>query len=297
MKRLALVAIATILPLLTAAPAKANVQPDFQVSPAITEWILAPGEVQTKKLILRNITKQPHAISVLAQKFIPQQTIPREAEAAFNASSWFSVKEPQFILPPSDSKTVEVELRVPPKAQPGGHYATIYFQQLGPARKDVTQTAIIGQVGALAFVTVKGNISRELKQASQMSVEAEPGGYAFSLPLKNTGNTHLLPSVSFVIYDWRGKVIARPRAQLGLLLPYTDRAYTAHWKAGVFDSYTVRAVVTYGENKKLQVKPQSLWNIPWRIVFPVIGMPLFLWFGVYRIMPRWQRAWQALWKK
>lgn len=280
----------------SAAQAKEG-SPDIVVSPAITEWIAAPGQQLSKKIMVRNTTARPLPIRVIAKSFVPREKVDGANHDIFDASSWVVLKNPDYILKPGEYREVTIELHIPAKAEPGGHYATIYFQQLEAASAQRSrQTNVVGRVGSLVFITVKGAIKKEVV-ISSLQTKREDGSFALQASLNNTGNVHILPRVTYTIKNWRKQTVATITVPPGVLLPHTHRRYAAKWHPPVLGKFTVTATVTYGGKKSSPIASQALWNIPWRFIVPAIVLPLAVWYGGYRIRHRWQKAWKTLWKR
>jgi len=286
-----------VLACMSATAARAESPIDLTVSPAILEWIAAPGQSQSKEIAVTNQTEKPQPVRAVVQKFAPREAVPKESADLFNATEWLAIKDPDFILKPKETRVVTVTATLPKEASPGGHYATIYFLQLRPSGESAPHTTVAGRVGTLAFISVKGAIKKEMKSLGQLLVTRQSGGYVFSTTLKNTGNTHLLPTVSLTIFDWRHHQVAKVAAVPGLLLPHTEREYEVRWVPSIAGKYTVEPSVTYGNGQQVALHSLRLWQVPWRFILPMVLSALFGWFGVYRIWPRWRRAWITLWKK
>lgn len=276
--------------------AEASQAPLVTVSPAITEWAVAPGETATKRLRIINSSDEPMIIKVESQGLVIKEDISEEDSRKIDASTWLTASEPHFILKARETKQVTIKLVTPKKAEPGGHYATIYFQRLVPVTSN-GQTTIAGQVGALAFVTVKGKIVRHLEASGPIhSAEQPDGSVAISLGLRNSGNVHILPTGKFIVKDWRGQIIKNLPITSGVVLPRTTRAYVANWReAPAVGHFAVRAEVAYADQKLLIT--QDFWVIPegW-IITAVVGA-VCVWLFVFRIRKRWILAIKLLLKE
>lgn len=263
-------------------------EPSLAVSPAITEWEVQPGEALSKNIRVINKSDQPLPIKVGPGQFLANEDVPQEKQHLYSSFGWFTISESAFILPPKETKEVEVKLEVPASAEPGGHYATIYFHQLSEAQSG---TSVVGRVGTLAFITVGGDIHKSLTSRS-FSVKPQAGEYTISDRLENTGNVHVTPKVTFKIYDIHGKEIHQ-ETLANIILPYTQRDYTTTWQPPFFGKYTITSEVTLGD-KVLSTSSATIWHLPILETLVILGIILFGYFGVYRIRHRWQRAWKAL---
>lgn len=200
------------------------VKTPLSVSPAIVEWILAPGETQQKTILIANNSDGPLLISAAATSFDAQQKLSESETAIFDASKWFTIDSPDFIIQPHDHHITTVKLHLPKDASVGGHYATIYFRQLSQAM-GVASTTAIGQVGAHMFIVSKGQIKPALNVTSPIYLGSKDGARTLNITLENTGNVHNIPTGSIVVKDWRGRERRFP-IEYGIILPNTKRTYS-----------------------------------------------------------------------
>ena len=54
-------------------------------------------------------------------------------DTSFNPRKWFKIEDADFILEPKSSKNVRFSIDIPKDAEPGGHYATIFFEPRLPS--------------------------------------------------------------------------------------------------------------------------------------------------------------------
>lgn len=269
------------------------------ISPAIVEHVTEPGEKKTYTLRLTNITDFPLPISGTVKSFFPLEEIqdPR-MRALYDASAWFDITEPDFILQARQTRTVSVSITLPTDAEPGGHYATVYFQPLLPADVLTPSTAYLtARVGSLAFLIVPGDLDEKLSVASFSTPRFHGAGPVnFSASLKNTGKVHLAPNSKIVIRNMFGTQTASIGIDAGVVLPGTQKQLSAAWKSpGFFGRYTATYQAAYGaDNRKLPVETVSFWVVPWLFLSLVIMPVLVVATVAVRTRGRWKRAWRIL---
>lgn len=265
------------------------------VSPAISEWIVKPGDSSTKSVMLTNTTDEPLPVKSVAKSLVVNEAIAPQDRHLFDASAWVTIHDPDFIVKPKEAREVSITVRVPKDALPGGHYATAYFNQLVMAPTQQEQTNVVGRVGALIFVTVAGELHKKLEPASSLTVQRRGSDLVLQVPLRNNGNVHVLPQVTYMVYDWRGAKVTTLTSPPNMILPKTVRTYETSWQPPVFGLFTVTAFVTYGADRPpISLRAQQMWLVPWHIVIPSVVLPLLAYFGVHRIRRRWMRAIAAL---
>jgi hypothetical protein len=268
------------------------------VSPAIFEHVLEPGVPKPVKLRVTNLTNFPLPISGTVKSFVALEEIEDPAkQALYDASKWFAITEPDFILQPKQTREVSLTIVPPPDSEPGGHYATVYFQPLLPAGALTPSTAYLSaRVGSLAFLIMPGELDEKLAApnfSTQGWHNSSPVG--FELKLENTGNVHLAPNGVVQIKSMFGKKIGEAELQPGVILPGTQKVFASTWdKPLSFGRYTAEVELTYGtEQKTLRVEQAVFWIIPWTIVaLLIIAIPMLL--IAVRTRGRWKLAWKIL---
>lgn len=271
------------------------------VSPAIIENILTPGEPSSFTVEVRNITGFPLPIKSFVRGLTTEDhtsDLSQDEKARLDASQWFAIEEPDFILQPNQSRTVKGVINTPADADPGGHYATIFFQPLVPAEALSPSTAYINaRVGVLSFLIVKGDIDQgaEFKSGIQTSKLVRHGPIAFTFSVHNSGNVHLLPTGKVAIYDTFNKHVADLTIPPGVVLPNSSREYTMEWEGAGPGKYRAELSIEYGaDGQQLPKSSVGFWVVPWvGLLFSLIALGTGIFF-VLKTRKRWQHAWQEL---
>jgi hypothetical protein len=258
------------------------------VAPAIIEVVLEPGKTKETTVSVFNITNFPLPVKGNIRAFLnedpllnPEQT----AKETFDASSWFKLEPADFILQPREKRDIKIIIVTPKKAEPGGHYATIYFQPLLPVEVLSPQTAYLtARIGVLVFLIVKGDLNEQASLGNlQTASFRQFGPVDFKIPFKNEGNIHLMPSGEIVMSNFRGREVAKLSISPATVLPKTTKDLEANWnKKYLFGRFTAQAKILYGsENKKLESEPVKLWIVPWVPLSLIIGLlTLFVTFFI-----------------
>lgn len=274
-----------------AAPVSAEEAPRqsaLGVSPAVLEEVLGPGEEKKLKIRVFNVTNFPLPIKGSVKNFTPNEEISEEAKRIFDASTWFKIDPADFILQPQENKEITVTILPPKEAEPGGHYATIYFQPLLPVEVLSPQTAYVAaRVGVLAFLIVKGEIT-EKASLTDLTVPAlqQFGPVNFKLGVKNEGNVHLLPAGQVTVWDWRGREVAKLPLTPSQVLPQTTKEFKFVWpKKYLLGRFRAQAQISYGAPQaSASSSLREFWVVPWvplsLVVFLLTG------FGTFFILVR-----------
>ncbi|MCH7492629.1 hypothetical protein IID19_03515 [Patescibacteria group bacterium] len=209
-------------------------------------------------------------------------------------SSWLSLESGPIVLQPGERYEVPITINPPVNADPGGHYAAVFFTTQPP---EEGQVKVASKVGTLILARVEGDI----KEAGIISIFDVENGQSFfnRLPVEffarfqNTGNVHLKPTGAITVKNTFGKETASIEfnASKGATLPDTTRMYKAIWESGIVNEvsgnfwtkywqeygneknnfalgkYTATLAISAGTNGAVTDSNEvSFWVIPWRVL-------------------------------
>jgi P pilus assembly chaperone PapD len=275
-------------------------QSALAVRPAILEHVLEPGVPVPFQIAVSNTTNFPLPIKSAVRDFtVLAELLEKPDQDRLNASAWFAIDEPDFILQPNQTRTVKGIIAPPTDATPGGHYATVYFQPLIPYEALSPSTAYLNsRLGVLAMLVVKGDIiqTAEYSRSLQTSGVIQHGPAEFVFSIRNTGNVHSMPTGKLIIYNRSGKEVDHIDLPAGIVLPNSDKEYKLSWPApNAFGKYRAELQLTYGSDQaSLPQSQATFWVVPWgNMVAGLIGAAATGLF-IYKTRRRWDRAWHAL---
>lgn len=150
-------------------------------------------------------------------------------------SSWIEIGREPVQIKPGNWKIVPFKIIIPEAAEPGGHYASIFF---GPQKenKDGKAVSINYQTGSLILLNVSGKTEQKgiLKQFSVLG-----RGFSSQIPVtfqvrvENSGNVHFKPSGIIEVKNmFGGKTAELPVLKTnwgGNVLPHSIRKYDVVW--------------------------------------------------------------------
>lgn len=268
------------------------------VTPAIRELAVEPGKPTSFKVTVSNITRAPVPVKSTASALVPFEDIQDQDKSMFDASGWFKVTEPAFILQPKQTREVAVTVLAPNGAEPGGHYATLFFQPLVPAQSASANTAYLGsKVGVLMLLVVKGNIERQLSlQDINVPLVQQTGPVDLNVPIKNSGTVHLMPTGNIEITDITGRRIDTIALPPTLVLPKTTKLLTVPWdNKGRIGVFKAKVTAVYGPtHTKMSAGSRGFWIVPWFWGGIIIFLLTAGGFVAWRTRGRWRRAVHAL---
>ena len=265
------------------------------ISPAKFVFSADPGDVIETKMRVRNDLDR----TVVHYPSFERYTVGEGGEepvflpSDFDLPTWIEVKPAKLTLGPKESQDVDIIIRVPKDAQPGGHYAAIFWQTAPPEGEEGGRVGIVTRVGALVLLEVSGEV---IEQGEILSFEAPKKVFnrlpiTFSFALKNTGTVHLGPTGQVTIKNIFGKTKAILEVNPGVYyaLPNTTRTfYTQSWEpeggmpkiegSGFFSElkgekagfalgyYKANLSIQYGKEKKTGQASFGFWVLPWRVL-------------------------------
>jgi hypothetical protein len=240
------------------------------VSPAVIEDIVKPGSDVDQTISIVNLTDIPLPIKATPRNFIPNEGVEGVSSTAFDASAWFKIEPADFILQPKQEMSVKVTITAPADTEPGGHYATVYFEPLIPqSAVSPTSSISLARVGVLAFLIAPGDIHEKLDIThSSLRKWQMTGPVPFSLELENKGNIHTMPSAVFAIDNMFGQKVGELMLPHLTILPGTKRTFEMEWEKKIlFGPYTIHGDIVYGPNgEKVTLSKETVWIVPIHIL-------------------------------
>lgn len=279
------------------------------VSPVIIEHEVAPGMKVSGKLTITNDASQEETYYTSIQSFVPdgEEGGQKYLEEGMDSGlpSWFKLSSNAEKLKPSESAEVGYELLIPADAEPGGHYATVFFSTTPNNPENRTGVGLTAKTGIIFLINVMGDIKEEANIESftvnHKIISALPA--AMSLRIRNTGSVHFRPKGTLTVRNMWGGIVARVPAnpKNSAVLPNSIRRLDTWWaksldipkttsfKDGLINEwknfalgrYVATVDVKYGtKNLPLEPKTVSFWVFPWRMGLILLGLLALLFVGM-----------------
>ncbi len=267
------------------------------VSPPRLELKVKPGTVVQKVISVHNGGDSELGLVVKVQDFIVNDDrgtpIPVKAKVArrWAASTWIQASPTKFIIRPGETKPVNIAIVVPQKANPGGHYAVVFFQTTATSDRE-TASAVMPSVGTLFYLTVPGKIK---ENAFVVRMDApnwkEYGPVKIVSEVENLSDIHIRPRGTIRIYDWLGRPLSTLKLQEQNIFPGTVRRYEntwpQHWGLG---RYRATLSAGYGQQGRALTATIFFWIIPWHVILTIvllalIAIAIIIWFRRQRLEP------------
>ncbi len=286
------------------------------ISPPVIEIEADPGNSIERSIEINNETNEERVYTIGVKKFEmigeegKQKFMPVSEEGDFGLTSWIKYAENKITVPSKSTGKLKFTINVPLDADPGGHYASIYFNT-GKANLSESTNSAVGveaQVNSLVLLRVSGEV---IEKAELESFEMDGGKTLlyrlpanFVLRLKNSGNIHIKPKGNIEIKNLFGKRVSLIDANpiKSRVLPKSIRKIETQWGADyqsgqglstslranaanfirelkyeynnyAFGRYTAKMDVVYGKgNGNLLTREISFWVFPWKIIIVALAI-------------------------
>jgi hypothetical protein len=201
-----------------------------------------PGVASKTEIKLYNETQDtlslyPEVVSFTANGETGQPTFDFDAPLE-GVATWFDLPEGPITLEGGERKVIPITITPPVDAEPGGHYATVFFGTSAPNLEDPGSLALATKLGSLFLLRVFGDVTEE---GGIAEFGVENGKTSLNrLPatlftrFQNSGNIHLRPEGTITIKNLLGAETARLEfnAKKGATLPDSIRKYDTVWEKG-----------------------------------------------------------------
>lgn len=285
-----------------------------------------PGEVLTEEIKVFNESKKSQFYYISFSNFEAQgdSGSPAFVDPKDGLGTWITTSEASLNLAAGEQKTVTFKIAIPKDAEPGGHFAALFFGTTAPGESN--GVSIGTKTGALILLSVAGEV-RESAGLVDFQLHNNKHFYkslpvGFQYRFSNQGGDRVKPKGNVIvrsILGWRvKKVNANPGD--GNVLPKTTRKFTPEWskrtsisdrdqenarnekysfKKAVVDEwhnfavgiYRARLISEFGTTNQV-VKSKAVYFVvfPWELllVIFVLGTPIF--FILRMLVRRYNRA-------
>src|SRR5258708_3766315 len=228
-----------IVPTAHAADATEPPPMNITLSPVTVQLSADPGAVVSSDVKLRNNTTFPEHLHVVVGKFRPDRSGDHrqllDPDPNDETLQWLHTNEGEFIIQPSEWKTLHVSFS-PPATASGAEYYTLMFSRSSVTSKPGAEV-VSGSPAILVLTTINSPFNKRELTLSQFTTNGNFQEFlpkSFQIEVKNTGNVHLIPQGNIFI-DGQGKkdlavLSINPNALTSL--PDATRTYTVTWSNG-----------------------------------------------------------------
>lgn len=213
----------------------AKVTNALTVIPVRLEVTADPGGTVVTELQLVNEQDTPQTYYSSYEKFESrgESGQPFFTSSTTGLASWMHT-DASVTLQPKESKKIPLIINVPAGADPGGHFAAVFWSSTPPGGENSTQVSLGARLGQLVLLRVSGDI-----EYGGGIIEAGIDGSAFvtDLPMQffyrfqNDGGDRVKPSGLITIRNIFGmrRTVLNANISEGNVLPYSIRRYEVPW--------------------------------------------------------------------
>lgn len=274
------------------------------VTPPLFQFTLTPGETWASSIKVVNgndydLTVYANPINFESTgedgkgRYIPL-SVEDNASSTHSLAGWIDITDGPIFVPRGQSTRIPFFITAPENAEPGGHYASVL---IGTRPPDGTgsEVKVSSMISALLFARVSGDIVEEgrIREFSTEKTLYETPEAHFTLRFENTGNVHVLPRGSIIIYNmWgkeRGRIDVNRDANFGNVFPGATRNFAFDWSAenNFYDigRYKAIATLSFGAGERQSdYQEVTFWVIPIKpLLWVVTIFTLFVAFIVFSI--------------
>lgn len=243
-------------------------------------YTLEPGEVKEGKVDIINTSDESvgvraypvDAVTTKDGAFAPQS----EDREKINVGAWVVLAESEVSLEPKETKTIKFTIKVPENAEVGDHMGAIIIQSKElPGAVEVTGLRIATRVGARMYITIPGDMVREL-EFTEFTWKTIKGKITFYLTFVNKGNVRISPKGNIEIKNIFGKAAGKTEITQREVFPKNTIILPIELKEALgIGKFSALASVSYDANKTLS-KKISFWVLPSQGIIIAIGIVLIL---------------------
>ncbi len=213
---------------------------------------------------------------------------PAETET-YSLASWVVCEPKEFDLKPGEEKFVAFDINIPDNAEPGGYYGTILAAVIGSAGPNITGATIMQRVGALALLTVSGEMKEKLAVKDfSAPIYSQSGPVTFSIKFENEGTVHVKPTGLVTITDIFGKKVAEIGIPQRNVLPNSVRKIDVQWNKKLLfgGKYLATLSGTYGiTNAPFSSAVVSFWVFAWKLGLLILAIFILIILARRRLFP------------
>lgn len=279
------------------------------VSPARVEITGDPGATLQGKIELFNEQEGERTFFTSFENFEPsgESGAPHFIGAKNGLATWMQ-SEAKVVIESGKRSIVPFSITIPADAEPGGHFAAVFFGSQAPGAQGSGEVSIGGKIGVLVLLRVSGEVAEGggllefTTKEKQRFFSTLP--VALTYRLNNTGGDRVVPNGEITIKNTLRLTSATLLANKneGSVLPSSARKFEVVWESegqetglGFFEValkqwndlhfgwYTANLNLVYGDDlSQTAHSAYSFFIIPWQL-FTIVLLTLGLVWFVFKM--------------
>lgn len=278
------------------------------ISPARVEITGDPGTIFRGEIEIFNEQEGTRTFFTSFENFEPSgdSGAPRFIGAKDSLATWLQADN-KIVLSSGERAIVPFSITIPDNAEPGGHFAALFFGSQPPGgAQNGGEVSIGGKIGALILLRVSGEVEEGGgllgfgTKENQRFFTTLP--IVFSYRINNTGGDRTVPHGEIVIENTfridSAKLLANEKD--GSVLPNSTRKFDVlwgeetavseessgffemakrQWKEFHFGWYTANLDLVWGDDlDQTATDSYNFFVVPWQLLAIVLPILFFLWF-------------------
>lgn len=293
--------VTSLLATVIARPAKAQAPnaTGIAITPPLFELSANPGSTLKQSIRVDNLNDSPLSLFIDRRDFVAVgeegQAELTEKPTSYSLSTWIKPETEKIDLPAKGSKTVNFQIVVPEKAEPGGHFGSIVFHT--SPQPDGTNTIVSQEVGALILLKVAGEAKEKASIASFSAAKTlwQHGPVAFEARFKNEGNVQVKPTGTITISNIFGKKVGSVNVDSRTVLPDSVRKMRGNWPGSSWPGwYTATLSLNYGGKNQILTSSTKFVVFPYKVIVPLLLVLIILGVLIFRGRKRLARSLRIL---
>ena len=266
---------------------------DFVVGPGRTEIELTPGQTVVREISVTNRISDERTFQLEVEDIVGSAdgsdaaTLTGEG-SPYSIKDYISFPKNTFTLKLGERARIPVTISIPPNAEPGGYYGSVFVSTVRNSEAPETnapRSALVARIGSLFFITVPGDTKRsgETQEVSLIRDDwwYEAGPIDLGIVFENTGSVHLNPYGELSITNMFGEEVGYVELEPWFVLPESLRVREITWdREFLLGRYTVTTNVNRGYDDIVDTVTVSFWVLPWKIVGGVFLGLFIIIFGI-----------------
>lgn len=196
------------------------------LSPLRSEYEIAPGSEKPMKIQATNATTQPIDVDFHAEAFnVTNQQYDVAFDVEAKIAEWVIFTTPNVHLDPGQTKSVNVIIRVPDGAEPGGQYISIFATN--SIKSSDSSVNSEQRIASLVYLTVQGRVTRNGSLQSVISPLIYDENGTWNAAILNSGTAHFWSKYTVTLRNLFGDEDISKHEGKTVILPKTTRLVTA----------------------------------------------------------------------
>lgn len=293
------------------------------ITPARFEISGNPGETLDQEMLLINETDATETFysSFLNFEAQGESGTPAFVEPKEGLGTWMSTEISSITLVPGQQKIIPFKINIPANAEPGGHFAVIFWGTTPPAGGG-SGVSVGAQTGTLVLLSVNGDVKEEAGLLNFNTVGKiffyNTLPVSFEYRFRNDGGDRVKPQGKITIRN----TVFFPTDYLnanpveGNVLPNSTRKINVDWQKykhpedyeapkGAFSKfwsdvkyqwknfavglYSAKLSLTYGTEGHSAKKTTFFFVFPWQLVLVMLLVFIIVFWGGKKLIRRYNR--------